>query len=684
MPMSFIALVLAVGIYLGIGLVNLGLPGPHYDEVADAIPALELLRGEWPVSALKTASILGRPVPLMMLHYIGPTSICTSLLGFSLLGVSVEALRLTQLTIGVIALGLTWALARVWFGPIAAAMTALLLATAPVFVWWNRAGAFFASPVVPLAIGMLLALTAWWRSGRRAPLLVACALFGMGLTTKLLFAWLLAPLVLTAFIRLGIRGTRDALRRIGAVNGALCGLAFCLGFAPVISHNIPHLDSLRFIAQNLRRSQLYGHDNLAFLANLTSQSEQFFRLLSGDTLEFDFPAPLPLVGPAFVAAVSYTAARAVAAGRASKLDGRRATPRIFLLCSVLSIVPLSTFSVTAVGGRHLFILLPLAIMLLAACLADGLRGGWPVPRAAARLGVVGAVLALVGHHALANVAIHRDIARSGGRGLWSDAIYALAQLLGERYSSSKIVAMDWGFERSVALITRGEIRMREAYEYTSAPSPEFERLNMALLHEGDHVYLFHPPPLAAFDGHYELLERAALKLHQRLIRQAQVQARDGSAYALVYAAQPAPRSFQPPELAARRDATFGDDLMLLGGEVRYDPAKREVSIWLHWQSRGNRLADDTVLVHIVRQSDGEVVLVADTPPVYGSYPFDRWQRGEVVSDPRWVTLPDHLPADVYQVRIGVYDPRTGARRPIRDPRNDAAGDSLMLDTFEVR
>jgi len=56
----------------------------------------------------------------------------------------------------------------------------------------------------------------------------------------------------------------------------------------------------------------------------------------------------------------------------------------------------------------------------------------------------------------------------------------------------------------------------------------------------------------------------------------------------------------------------------------------------------------------------------------------------VVEDPRWVTLPTGLPPGIYQVRVGVYDTPTGQRRPINDPLGDAAGDSLMLDTFEVR
>ena len=105
---------------------------------------------------------------------------------------------------------------------------------------------------------------------------------------------------------------------------------------------------------------------------------------------------------------------------------------------------------------------------------------------------------------------------------------------------------------------------------------------------------------------------------------------------------------------------------------------------LYWQSSADQQSDDTVLMHIVDQSNGQVVVNADQRPVYGSYPFTHWQKSEVVTDPRWITLPDDLKPGVYQVRVGVYDRTTGVRRTITDPLNDAAGNSLMLHSFEVK
>ena len=192
------------------------------------------------------------------------------------------------------------------------------------------------------------------------------------------------------------------------------------------------------------------------------------------------------------------------------------------------------------------------------------------------------------------------------------------------------------------------------------------------------------PAATAFGGHWHIFERAAQKSRLQLVQVADITERDGAANTLIYVAQPMKPSFAVPALSDPRNATLARGVVLLGGEVQYDPARREVSVRLYWRSQADALPDDTVLLHIVNQETGEVVLAADTQPVYGAYPFSQWQRGEVVADPHWVTLPDNLLPGTYQVRVGAYDRISGQRRAINDPRHDAAGDSLMLQTFEVR
>jgi hypothetical protein len=204
------------------------------------------------------------------------------------------------------------------------------------------------------------------------------------------------------------------------------------------------------------------------------------------------------------------------------------------------------------------------------------------------------------------------------------------------------------------------------------------------LRDPANVYVFHAPEATAFRGHWEVFARAATKGHKTLSLVETIYERSGVSNTLIYVADETKPVFTPRPEWSSRLAVFDGALVLLGGDIRYDPASHEVAVELHWQSMADRQPSDTVLLHIVNQSTGEVVQVADSPPVYGSHPFSRWQRGEVVSDPHWVMLPEGLHAGVYQVRVGVYNPATGERRAIRDPRNDAAGNSLMLHSFEIK
>jgi hypothetical protein len=363
----------------------------------------------------------------------------------------------------------------------------------------------------------------------------------------------------------------------------------------------------------------------------------------------------------------------------------RRPARWLLVLTPLTVLPLSTISTSSIGATYVFLIVPLAWLLVATALADA----WDVLHArfstAISISLVAGVAALLLiSHLGVNVAIHQFFAATGGRGFWSDSVYALDDALQTRFAGRPVRAMDWGFRRPIEFLSRDAIRPQEMFEYAPQPSPMFADMSTVLLRDPQNVYLFHADDTTAFRGHWQVFERAARASHKQLVLEQALTERDGVTNTLIYTARPAPREFDAPALSNPRNATFASGQTLLGGDVRYEPAQHEVTVELVWQSNADSLPDDAVLLHVVNQSNGEVVAVADKQPVYGSYPFDRWQRGEVVRDPHWVKLPADLPAGTYQVRVGVYDRQTGERSAIADPLNDAAGDSLMLQTFEVK
>ena len=680
---SLAALVIGLALYFGIGLAQLHLPGLQYDEAADAVPAMEVLLNK-PPSSISTIHILGREWPLMMLHHIGPSTIYTSLAGMSLFGISVEGLRISQLCVGALTLILLWVLARSGFDDVTAGMAVLLCATAPAFIWWNRAGANWTAPLLPLALGFVVAVRKWWcvlatRSPKIGWALLAGLLFGLGFTTKILFVWLVAPLVLTALIALRLHGILALVRRVSLVGWLLLLIGLGMGLSPLILHNLrptSFLATPNFILNNASQTQLYGHNNLDLFNNLAIVGAEFLRMMGGDTLHFNAPAGLPLGAVIFVAAVVYTAWRLL---RHWQTTSHRVL-RLFLLVCFVAILPLSTISTSSIGATYLFIIVPFMWLLVATALAD--LGRALVQRKQLIL-VSAAMMLLPLNQVATNVLIQRFLAQTGGTGWWSDSIYATATQLQQNYAGRTIIAMDWGFARNLDFLTQRQLYIREGFEYTATPPADYEDLCIAFLREPQNIYLFHAEHYTAFRGRWKVFERAALKTRKQLNLIGQFNERTGLTNTLLYEATDAQPSFDVPVLAAPRNAVFNDAVKLLGGEVNYDAAMHEVSVVLHWQALRAGLADNTVLVHIVDQATGEVITNGDQQPAYGSYPFSKWQASEVVADPHWVSLPAGLKPGVYQVRIGIYDKASGVRNAIADPQNDADGDSLMLQTFVV-
>ncbi len=674
---DWLVLLLALGMYFAIGAFNLHLPGLQYDEAADAVPALEILRGQ-AVSSLSHFSLFGRDWPLMMLHHIGPASIYTSLVGFATLGISVESLRIAQLGVGTLSLGLLFWLARLWFGRRVAAIAVLLCASAPAFIWWNRAGANWTAPLLPHALGMMLALTYGWRSKsiphQRIAVVIAAFLFGAGFTTKILFVWWIAPLFFIVLLA-GWRSVWQRVKQLGLPTGLVAFTALLIGLAPFIAHNIPNLDTFRFILSNASQTRLYGHNNLDFLGNMHQVLAEYLRTIGGDTLHFGGPSGLPLGAVLWLIAIGY--------GVMWLRRPAQHLSRCLVWLSQVAVLPLSTVSTSSIGATYVFMLVPFAWLLMAVVLVDVVT---QLQRTVKPLLVTDMVLiALIANHLFINVSLLRFFQQTGGHNTWSDAIYEVADTLQSDYANRPIRAMDWGFSRNLQLLTQKHIDIQERFELSPRPSPEFESLCTVMLRdEPDTVYLFHPPDKTLFNGAWATLSRTAQKLRKQLVVQHIFYERDQTINTLLYAATPMTASFDLPTLPHLRNADIGPGLRLLGGDVTYNTNGRELSVQLHWLARTGQLPDETVLLHIVDQSNGQVVQTGDHRPVYDNYPFTQWQYGEVVTDPYWLTLPITLPAGVYQVRVGVYDRGSGQRRPINDPQQDAAGDSLMLSTFEVQ
>ncbi len=182
--------ILAVAVYLLLGLTAVAAPGLYYDEsifVWASYP--DATRG-----GAAFTEIAGRPVCWMLSSYVGPLKGWLYRPVFEVFGTSAAAVRAPAVVLGALTLLLLWLLARRVASEQVATWAVALTALDPTFVWTSRLDW---GPVVLqrlfLVGGCLLAVK--WRDSRRSGWLAAAAfVFGLGVFDKASFLWLLAAL----------------------------------------------------------------------------------------------------------------------------------------------------------------------------------------------------------------------------------------------------------------------------------------------------------------------------------------------------------------------------------------------------------------------------------------------------------------------------------------------------------
>ena len=118
------------------------------------------------------------------------------------------------------------------------------------------------------------------------------------------------------------------------------------------------------------------------------------------------------------------------------------------------------------------------------------------------------------------------------------------------------------------------------------------------------------------------------------------------------------RSFAVPAMAHEVDASFGDDLSLMGYDVEMEADSLRIT--LHWQALRRMDVSYTMFVHVFDPTTNEIVTQADVVPYGFTYPTSWWEAGEVVSDQIVIPL-EEVPAGQYGLAVGVYDADTGDR-----------------------
>jgi 4-amino-4-deoxy-L-arabinose transferase-like glycosyltransferase len=513
-------LLLALGLFLALTLHQLHLPGFYYDEALDLVPMLHVMRGEQP-ELLRNIGI-GR-FPIMLLDYMGSLGGYLTLPFMAIFGSGDVAARAQPIFFSCVTIVLAWLLARRWFGHGVAAVTVLLLAANPSFIWFSRQGISVTSVMTTFSLGSLLLLTKLRIENaelrKHAILnsqfficLFAGVLLGLGLWAKFLFfRWLVVLVVMGCVFYVG----RDRKHNFSLSHFLPFALplifGFALGAAPLLYYNLVGLLrdgepwTLHLLLQSLfNPTQQFGVDNRNFLANLQKSIDDVRVFVDGSyfwylgiTFSNVYAVPALLIS-AVVGSVMAVARVRVArphpqppAGtfRLPKGEGRRQEAvRFFaVLAGIITLVVLGAFTVTGLWSTHQFIMLPLPQMVIACAVvwvAEAM-GYWLLAKArvARTRNLANSQLPTVmtGFIVIALLALpfardlwvserhHETLERTGGSGRFSDAVYKLAGWLDENQIHQPI-ALDWGIEKQVRVLTADRVRPLEIFGYTPDPN----------------------------------------------------------------------------------------------------------------------------------------------------------------------------------------------------------------------
>jgi hypothetical protein len=145
-----------------------------------------------------------------------------------------------------------------------------------------------------------------------------------------------------------------------------------------------------------------------------------------------------------------------------------------------------------------------------------------------------------------------------------------------------------------------------------------------------------------------------------------------------------PCAFDVPPDVVGVNASFGDELRMLGYELRRDGGR--LTLKLHWRAEQRMETDYKIFVHVFEPATAIPVAQDDAMPHRWAYPTRFWGLGEVVEDVIPISL-QGVPAGAYGVAVGVYDPVTTERLPVVNQEGQLQPDRRLVlpgETIKVQ
>jgi len=129
---------------------------------------------------------------------------------------------------------------------------------------------------------------------------------------------------------------------------------------------------------------------------------------------------------------------------------------------------------------------------------------------------------------------------------------------------------------------------------------------------------------------------------------------------------------------------FADTIELEGYDLARSRALdvHPVHVTLYWHSLASLPGPYVVFVHALNE-DGQLVAQVDEPPLLGIWPTDQWQVGSRLADRHTLHFDATLAEGIYTITVGLYDPTTLARLPVKASEKVAIDHAVAITTITL-
>jgi hypothetical protein len=488
-------------------------PGLQYDEALDVRGAVHLRHSREEIKLQHAPDTwfcaYEHCFPLMSSRYTGAIKdyICLPL--FALFGPKAEVVRLVTTALGALGILGIATLLRKQVSYAAAAAVAWALAIHPSYLDMTVFDNNVFAPWMAAFGLMCIAASAYLENRNPRTAFWVGVTLGLGIWARANYVWLLAALFLALVISAG-RGLLRPFRELAsiAVGGILGGLPFLAYQALSGGGTWDAVDMLPVSGSFVQR---FGY-RLAMLSETFLSDGEHRRIWGGPALSawqlWLFPT---MVALACVLCIAMKQRRGI-------------LPRVAALTlAVLTGVFFATR--LAIAEHHMVTLVPIAAIVVVLAGRDLLSHRW------ARVAVVAVAAIYAGSALYWQFATLAAIQRTGGIGMWSDAVFPLTTRLSGDLGGREVKILDWGLENGVYVLSDGRVQTREIFWDANADQTAEKAPWLDEIRRGG-VFLLNGPSNRQFPGPSTGFLRALAEGRPTMLRYTVLQ-RSGVPYAEV-------------------------------------------------------------------------------------------------------------------------------------------------------